>query len=69
MPTLVKAIQKAGGITQSADLKEVELIRLLPGNKNEYKTTKLNLINLSITSNNRKILKKHTKCCYRLIIR
>ena len=46
MPTLVKAIQKAGGITQSANLKEVELIRLLPGNKNEYKTTKLNLINL-----------------------
>ena len=46
MPTLIKAIQKAGGITQSANLKEVELIRLLPGNKNEYKTTKLNLINL-----------------------
>ena len=46
MPTLVKAIQKAGGITQSANLTEVELIRLLPGNKNEYKTTKLNLINL-----------------------
>ncbi len=46
MPTLIKAIQKAGGITQSANLKEVELIRLLPGNKNEYKTSKLNLINL-----------------------
>ena len=46
MPTLVKAIQKAGGITQSANLTEVELIRLLPGNENEYKTTKLNLINL-----------------------
>ena len=38
LPTLVKAIQKAGGISQSANLKEVELIRLLPGNKNEYKT-------------------------------
>ncbi|ABM72592.1 Hypothetical protein P9515_13851 [Prochlorococcus marinus str. MIT 9515] len=46
MPTLIKAIQKAGGITQSANLKEVELTRLLPGNKNEYKTSKLNLINL-----------------------
>jgi len=46
MPTLIKAIQKAGGITQSANLQEVELIRLLPGNKNEYKTSKLNLINL-----------------------
>ena len=44
MPTLIKAIQKAGGITQSADLKEVELIRLLPGNKNDYKISKLNLI-------------------------
>ncbi len=46
MPTLIKAIQKAGGITQSADLKEVELIRLLPGNKDEYKISKLNLIDL-----------------------
>ena len=46
MPTLVKAIQKAGGITQSANLQEVELIRLLPGNKNEYKTSKVNLIDL-----------------------
>ena len=26
MPTLIKAIQRAGGITQSADLKKVELI-------------------------------------------
>ena len=46
LPTLIKAIQKDGGITQSANLKEVELIRLLPGNKNEYKTSKLNLIDL-----------------------
>ena len=46
MPTLIKAIQKAGGITQSANLKEVELIRLLPGNKNEYKISKLNLLDL-----------------------
>ncbi len=46
LPTLIKAIQRAGGITQSANLKEVELIRLLPGNKNEYKTSKLNLIDL-----------------------
>ena len=46
LPTLVKAIQKAGGITQSADLKKVELTRLLPGNNNEYKTSQLNLIDL-----------------------
>ena len=36
-PTVVYAIQNAGGITQKADLSEVELLRLLPGNKNEYK--------------------------------
>ena len=55
MPTLIKAIQKAGGITQSANLKEVELTRLLPGNKNEYKTSKINLIALifnGVMSNN-----------------
>ena len=46
LPTLIKAIQRAGGITQAANLKEVELIRLLPGDKNEYKTSKLNLIDL-----------------------
>ena len=46
MPTVIKAIQRAGGITQSADLKKVELIRLLPGNNNEYKTSELNLVDL-----------------------
>ena len=45
-PTVVYAIQNAGGITQKADLSEVELLRLLPGNKNEYKKAKLNLLDL-----------------------
>ncbi len=46
LPTFVSAIKSAGGITQNANLKEVELLRLLPGNKNEYKKTRLNLLDL-----------------------
>lgn len=46
LPTVVYAIQNAGGITQRTDLREVELLRLLPGNKNEYKKAKLNLLDL-----------------------
>ena len=45
-PTLVSAIKLAGGITQDTNLKEVELVRLLPGNNNEYKTTEVNLVDL-----------------------
>lgn len=45
LPSLVSAIKSAGGITQEANLKEVELARVLPGN-NEYKTTQLDLIDL-----------------------
>ena len=32
LPTLISAIKSAGGITQDTNLKEVELVRLLPGN-------------------------------------
>ena len=46
LPTIVSAIKSAGGITQDTNLREVELIRLLPGNNNEYKKTELNLIDL-----------------------
>ena len=46
LPTLVSAIKSAGGVTQDTNLKEVELVRLLPGNSNEYKTTEVNLIDL-----------------------
>ena len=46
LPTLVSAIKSAGGITQDTNLKEVELVRLLPGNNNEYKKTELNLVDL-----------------------
>lgn len=46
LPTLVSAIKSAGGITQDTNLKNVELVRLLPGNNNEYKKTELNLLDL-----------------------
>lgn len=45
--TIVDAIREAGGITQDANLKEVTLIRKLPGGE-EYKQAKLNLVNMII---------------------
>lgn len=46
IPTLVSAVKYAGGITQDANLKEVQLVRLLPGNDGTQKTTELNLVDL-----------------------
>ncbi len=46
LPTIVEALRKAGGITQNANLKDLVLIRRLPGNKNEYKQASINLIEL-----------------------
>ena len=46
LPTIVDAIQKAGGITQRANLSEVELSRIIPNQDNKYKKTKLNLLKL-----------------------
>ncbi len=43
VPTVIDAIQKAGGITNNANLKKITLKRKLPGNKNEYKSANLNL--------------------------
>ena len=43
---LVTALQESGGINNKADLKEVNVLRKLSGQNNEYKQTKLNLINL-----------------------
>ena len=45
-PTLVDAIQKAGGITQQADLREVRLQRRLPGKPVSFKLARVNLIEL-----------------------
>ncbi len=46
LPTLVDAIQKAGGITSEADLRSVMLQRRLPGEAGAYKRTRLNLLAL-----------------------
>jgi polysaccharide export outer membrane protein len=46
LPTLVDAIQKAGGITDQADLRQVVLQRRLPGDRPLFKRTRLNLLAL-----------------------
>ncbi len=47
LPTLVDAIQEAGGITPDANFFEIHLSRKLPSsNKNFYKRTKIDLFNL-----------------------
>ena len=45
-PTLVDAIQKAGGITQQANLREVQLQRRLPGSPVRFKLARVNLLEL-----------------------
>ena len=45
-PTLIAAIQKAGGITQQANLRDVILQRRLPGEGLRYKMARLNLHSL-----------------------
>jgi polysaccharide export outer membrane protein len=46
LPTVVDAIQKAGGITQNANLRQVVLQRRLPGDQVAYKQAKLDLLAL-----------------------
>lgn len=46
LPTVVDAIQKAGGITQFADIEEVILTRRIPSDSLSRKRTSLNLLNL-----------------------
>lgn len=43
LPTVVDAIQKAGGITQLADLRQVVLQRRMPGDPPSYKQARLDL--------------------------
>tara|TARA_Y100001978_G_scaffold152259_1_gene137495 strand:- start:101 stop:1183 length:1083 start_codon:yes stop_codon:yes gene_type:complete len=45
-PTVVDAIQKAGGLTFDADITNVLIYRNLPGNDNEFKKAKLDLLKL-----------------------
>ena len=51
LPTIIDSIQKAGGVTQNANLSSVQLKRRLAGDKNIYKSTNLNLIELLINGN------------------
>ena len=53
LPTVVDAIQKAGGITQNANLRGIILQRLLPGTGAElsYKQAKLDLLDLVLNGN------------------
>ena len=46
LPTLVDAIQKAGGITQLSNLRSVQLQRRLPGKPVRYKLARVNLLDL-----------------------
>ena len=46
LPTVVDAIQKAGGITLSADLRQVSLQRRLSGDQPRFKRAKLDLLAL-----------------------
>jgi len=46
LPTVVSAIQKAGGITLNANLGDVRLQRRLPGNTSQLRETQLNLVAL-----------------------
>lgn len=43
LPTVVSAIQKAGGITLNANLRDVRLQRRLPGNRTQLRETQLDL--------------------------
>ena len=46
LPTVVSAIQKAGGITLNANLRDVRLQRRLPGDKTQLRETQLDLVAL-----------------------
>lgn len=46
LPTVVSAIQKAGGITLNANLRDVRLQRRLPGNRTQLREVQLDLVAL-----------------------
>ena len=46
LPTLIDAIQKAGGITQNANLERITVLRRMPGLEKAYKRTNISLIDL-----------------------
>ena len=46
LPTVITAIQEAGGISKFADLKNIKLSRVISGDEKSYKRTNLNFKNL-----------------------
>lgn len=48
LPTLVDAVQKAGGVSPQADLRKVVLQRRLPGDKLLFKRARVNLLSLVV---------------------
>ena len=46
LPTVIDALQKAGGITKDANLKNVLIERKIPGPKKEYKIGSINLLDI-----------------------
>ena len=53
LPTVVSAIQKAGGINLNANLRDVRLLRRLPGDKTQLRETQLDLVALLQTGDKR----------------
>ena len=43
-PTVIDGIQEGGGITPHADLRSIYVKRKLPGNENEFKVAKIDLL-------------------------
>ena len=50
-PTLVDAIQKAGGVTLDADISKISLYRELNGDKRKFKKVQLDLLDMINTGN------------------
>ena len=51
LPTLIDALKLAGGVSTSANLKEVSLIRRFSGDESEFIQTNLNLLDLLLKGN------------------
>jgi polysaccharide export outer membrane protein len=53
LPTLVTALQKAGGLSLTANLADVRIRRRIPGNSTQLRETSINLISLLDTGDKR----------------
>lgn len=53
LPTLVTALQKAGGLSLTANLSDIRIRRRIPGNSTQLRETSINLISLLDTGDKR----------------